>query len=60
MNTSTTDTHSKDNISEIISVKKADTKEEKFPKKYKNDINANSPLESIAVIIFKLSNISLT
>lgn len=41
MNTSTTDTHSKDNLSDITPAKKAEFIDLKLHKKYKNDSNSN-------------------
>lgn len=54
MNTSTTDTHSKDNMSDITSAKKSDTKDIKISKKYKNDSNSKYTEENIPVKLNKI------
>jgi len=53
MNTSTTDTHSRDNISGITSAKKSETKDIKISKKYKNDSNSKYTDENIPVKLIK-------
>jgi len=49
MNTSTTDTQSRDNLSDITIVKKIDNKEFKVPKKGKFDSNSNYTEENTCV-----------